>query len=243
MRLRSIATSAVYGRVRQPWVRRCALSRGQLVVWAFDNLTNFDRPNSEAQTPGVRQTTSSVSTKPPMRRAPAWLFPMAMLLCSPALAAMTLTSTDIAPGEPIPAAHIYPRCGGRNLSPELTWSGAPSTARSLVLTMIDLDVKPSQWSHWILVDLPATATSLPQGTRSLPGNAKAVVSNFGNAGYAGPCPPRGTGLHHYEFTIWALPTASVSFAPDEKATEVLAYLSQHALDRASLAAVVQAPTA
>jgi Raf kinase inhibitor-like YbhB/YbcL family protein len=189
-----------------------------------------------------RQTTSPESTKTLMRRAPTWLFPIFVLLCSPALAATTLTSTDIAPGKPIPAAHIYPRCGGRNISPELTWSGVPSAARSLVLTMIDLDVKPSQWSHWILVDLPATATSLPQGTKSLPGNTKAVVSNFGDAGYAGPCPPRGTGLHHYEFTIWALPTASVSIAPDEKATEVLAYLSQHALDRASLAAVVQAPT-
>lgn len=177
-----------------------------------------------------------------MGRATTWLFPMFVLLCSRALVAMTLTSTDITPGKPIPAAHIYPRCGGHNISPELTWSGVPSAARSLVLTMIDLDVKPSLWSHWILVDLPATATSLPQGTKSLPGNAKAVVTNFGDAGYAGPCPPKGTGLHHYEFTIWALPTASVSFAPDEKATEVLAYLSLHALDRASLAAVVQSPT-
>jgi Raf kinase inhibitor-like YbhB/YbcL family protein len=177
-----------------------------------------------------------------MRRTPTWLFPIFALLCSPALAEMTLTSTDIAPGKPIPATHIYPRCGGRNISPELTWSGVPSAAKSLVLTMIDLDVKPAQWSHWILVDLPATATSLPRGAKSLPGNTKAVVSNFGDSHYAGPCPPRGTGLHHYEFTVWALPTASVSFASDERATAVFAYLSQHALDRASLAAVVQAPT-
>jgi Raf kinase inhibitor-like YbhB/YbcL family protein len=176
-----------------------------------------------------------------MRRSPFWSFPLVLLLCSPALSAMALTSTDIVPGKPIPAAHIYPRCGGRNVSPELSWSGVPSAAKSLVLTMIDLDVKPWQWSHWILVDLPASATSLPQGTKSLPGDAKAVVSNFGDAYYAGPCPPKGTGLHHYEFTIWALPAASVSFAPDEKATDVLAYLSQHALDRASLVATVRAP--
>jgi Raf kinase inhibitor-like YbhB/YbcL family protein len=175
-----------------------------------------------------------------MRRA-LWLIPIFAVSSSPALA-MTLTSTDIAPGKTIPAVHIYPRCGGRNVSPELTWSGVPSGAKSLVLTMVDLDVTPSQWSHWIVVDLPATAASLPRGAKALPGNAKVVISNFGDAGYAGPCPPRDTGLHHYEFTIWALPTATVSFAPDEKATEVLAYLSQHALDRAALAAVVQAPT-
>jgi Raf kinase inhibitor-like YbhB/YbcL family protein len=173
-----------------------------------------------------------------MRKTPTAIF---ALLCGPVLAAMTLTSTDIAPDKPIPAAHIYPRCGGRNISPDLTWSGVPMAAKSLVLTMIDVDVKPSQWSHWIVVDLPVTATSLPQGTQSLPGNAKAMVSNFGDAGYGGPCPPKGTGVHHYQFTIWALPTASVSFAPDEKATEIIAFLSQRALERASLTAVVQAP--
>lgn len=177
-----------------------------------------------------------------MRRAPTWLFPIFILLCSPALVAMTLTSTDIAPGKPIPAAHIYPRCGGRNISPELTWSGVPSGARSLVLTMIDLDVKPSQWSHWILVDLPATATSLPQGTKSLPRNTtKRWSAILVMPAMRGPVRLGAPDLHHYEFTIWALPTTSVSIAPDEKATEILAYLSQHALDRASLTAVVQAP--
>jgi Raf kinase inhibitor-like YbhB/YbcL family protein len=157
------------------------------------------------------------------------------------LAAMTLTSTDIAPDKPIPAAHIYPRCGGRNISPDLMWSGVPMAAKSLVLTMIDVDVKPSQWSHWIVVDLPPTTTSLPQGVHSLPGNAKAIVSNFGDSGYAGPCPPRGTGVHHYVFTIWAMPTATISFVSDQKATALADFLAQNALDRASFTAIVQAP--
>ncbi len=78
--------------------------------------------------------------------------------------------------------------------------------------------------------------------KSLPDHASALVSNFGDAGYAGPCPPKGTGVHHYEFTVWAMPTASVSLDPDEKATDVIAYLSQRALDRATLTAIVQAPT-
>ena len=177
-----------------------------------------------------------------MRKTSVGWVLLCALSCGHAFAAMTLTSADIAQGKTIPSAHIYPRCGGRNISPALAWSGVPSAAKSLVLTMIDIDVKPANWSHWILVDLPATATSLAQGTKSMPGETKKVVSNFGDADYAGPCPPQGTGLHHYEFTLWALPTASVSFAPDEKATEVVAYLSQHALARASLTAVVQAPT-
>jgi Raf kinase inhibitor-like YbhB/YbcL family protein len=163
------------------------------------------------------------------------------LLTGTASAAMTMTSTDIRSGSAIPVAQIYPRCGGENISPNLSWSGAPSGTMSFVLTMIDVDVKPDEWSHWIVVSLPATSNSLARGAQSLPGAAKAVVSNFGDAAYAGPCPPKGTGVHHYQFTIWALPTASISLAPDEKATTLTALLSKQALDRASLIGVVRAP--
>src|SRR5579862_1836260 len=162
------------------------------------------------------------------------------LFCNSCFAAMTLTSKDIHAGGTIPKAHIYPRCGGRNVSPQLSWSGAPPSAKSFVLTMIDLDVKPSQWSHWIVVDLPANASSLSQGTEHLPGSAKAVASDFGDAAYAGPCPPSGTGTHHYEFTIWALPTATWSLPPAMKATELSAQLSRQALDHASFTGLVSA---
>jgi Raf kinase inhibitor-like YbhB/YbcL family protein len=163
------------------------------------------------------------------------------ILGGPAWAAMTLTSSDIKQDAPINIAHIYSRCGGHNLSPQLSWSGAPQSAKSLVLTMIDVDVKPSQWSHWVVVGLPISPTSLPQGAKTLPGNARALVSNFGDAAYAGPCPPAGTGVHHYQFTVWALPTAELSLSPDGKATELTAKLSRLALERASLTALVQAP--
>ena len=163
------------------------------------------------------------------------------LLASTAAASMSLTSADIRPGGTIPIAHIYTRCGGENISPALSWSGAPAATKSFVLTMIDVDVKPDQWSHWVVVGLPASVMSLPHGVTSLPGGAKAIVSNFGDAAFAGPCPPKGTGLHHYEFTIWALPTLEVSLANDEKATTLTALLSKTALDRASFVGLVSAP--
>jgi Raf kinase inhibitor-like YbhB/YbcL family protein len=165
-----------------------------------------------------------------------------LLLGSSTVTAMTLTSTDITAGGAIPSAQLYPRCGGRNISPQLAWSGAPRTTQSFVLTMIDVDVKPSQWSHWIVVELPATVSSLPQGVESLPGSAKALVSNFGDAAYAGPCPPKGSGVHHYQFTIWALATITIALTPDEKATDVTALLSKCAIDHASLTGFIQAPT-
>jgi Raf kinase inhibitor-like YbhB/YbcL family protein len=176
-----------------------------------------------------------------MNRITVWAVSMLATLSAPGYAAMTLASTDMIAGKPLSNAHIYPRCGGQNISPQLSWGGAPSATKSFVLTMVDIDVKPSQWSHWIVVDLPVRANSLSQGTKSLPGSAKAILSNFGDAAYAGPCPPKGTGVHHYEFTVWALPTATISLAPDEKATDVIAFLSKNALDRASLTALVQAP--
>jgi Raf kinase inhibitor-like YbhB/YbcL family protein len=165
---------------------------------------------------------------------------MLILATGSATAAMSLTSADISPGVAIPIAHIYPRCGGDNVSPNLSWGGAPRGTVSFVLTMIDVDVKPDEWSHWIVVGLPATLSSLPRGAQTLPGGAKVLVSNFGDAAYAGPCPPKGTGVHHYQFTIWALPTATISLAPDEKATTLTALLSKHALDRASLTGLVSA---
>jgi Raf kinase inhibitor-like YbhB/YbcL family protein len=164
-----------------------------------------------------------------------------VLLTGTASAGMTLTSADIKPGIAIPKAHIYPRCGGENVSPTLSWRDAPAGTKSFVLTMIDVDVKPDEWSHWVVVGLPISVQSLPRGAKSLPGGAKAIVSNFGAAAYAGPCPPKGTGVHHYEFTIWALPTAEISLAADEKATTLTMLLSKAALDRASLVGLVSAP--
>ena len=168
-----------------------------------------------------------------MTRATAPLAIALTLLAAPALA-MTLTSADIGPGAVIAKAQIYPRCGGENVSPQLAWGGAPARTKSFVLTMIDLDVKPAQWSHWIVVDLPASTAALPRGLKALPAPASAVAGNFGDRAYAGPCPPTGTGVHHYQFTIWAMPTAHFSIAPDAKADGLAALIGKQALDKASL---------
>lgn len=159
------------------------------------------------------------------------------LLAGPPAYALELRSSDVANGQIVPRAQIYPRCGGDNISPELTWSGAPRRTKSFVLTMIDVDVKPSDWSHWIVADIPAGTRSLSRGTKTLPRGARAIESNFGGTAYNGPCPPSGT--HHYRLTLWALPVSNVLLAPNEKATDVIATLTKLALDRASLTAFVR----
>jgi hypothetical protein len=152
-------------------------------------------------------------------------------------AAISLQSPDVKDGAPISKAQIYPRCGGRNVAPALAWQGAPAGTRSFVLTMIDTSVKPSLWSHWIVVDLPATATALAPGA-PLPAPAKAISSNFGDAVYDGPCPPSGSGLHSYEITIWAMPDATTAIGPDAKASDVVAMLTRRSLVHATIAGTV-----
>lgn len=161
------------------------------------------------------------------------VFALSIMACGPA-AAMSLTSGDFVDGAMLPLVHNYPRCGGENLSPALSWKGIPANAKSLVLTMIDINVKPSLWSHWIVVDLPPTAGGIARGAKALPDGAHAVASNFGDAAYDGPCPPDGTGVHHYQFTIWALPGERMDVAPDASASVLQTGLSRIAIDRATI---------
>ena len=154
-------------------------------------------------------------------------------------AAMSVTSADIAANSAIAARHIYPRCGGANQSPQLSWRGAPKAAQSFVVTMIDLDVKPAQWSHWIVVDLPATTTALPRGIKTLPGHAQALISDFGDPSYDGPCPPRGSGVHHYQITVWALPVPTAPLRSGLRAKDLVDRLSKLSIDHAAFTATVR----
>ena len=169
-----------------------------------------------------------------MNRILIGLAPFAWLISAPALAAMSLSSADLQSGATISPAQIYPRCGGQNISPQLSWSGAPAETKSFVVTMIDTSVAPNKWSHWVIVDIPADVTSLARGFKTLPGEARQIPSNFGDPYYDGPCPPSGSGVHRYEITLWALAAARFSVAADMKATELEETLGKIAISRVSL---------
>jgi len=147
--------------------------------------------------------------------------------------AMSLSSPDFADGGAINNEQVYTRCGGGNVSPALSWSGAPAGTKSFAITAIDIDVKPNEWSHWIAVGLPPSATSIGKGA-ALPAGAKAVMTDFGDEAYGGPCPPAGSGPHHYQFTVWALGTANVQFPARANAKDVTATLQKDAIAKASI---------
>ena len=163
---------------------------------------------------------------------------LAALARGPALA-MTLTSGDLTDGAPMPAAHVYTRCGGGNVSPQLAWRGAPAATKSFVVTMIDFSVPPNDWSHWIVVDLPAGVASLARGAAP-PAGAHGVTSDLGDAVYDGPCPPAGSGVHRYEITVWAMPLATTRVRA-ESAKALAQGLKATALDHATITVTAETP--
>ena len=165
------------------------------------------------------------------------LLAMIGALATPA-SAMTLTSQDLTDGAPMPAVHIYPRCGGRNVSPQLGWAGPPKGTRSFVVTMIDHNAPPNDWSHWIVVNLPPSTSALAQGAAP-PAGARALKTDFGDAAYGGPCPPAGTGVHHYEIAVWAMATPTVALGENASAKAVEATLKRTSIDHASLTVTAQ----
>lgn len=123
-----------------------------------------------------------------------------------------LSSPDLKDADMIPAKHVYKGfgCTGENLSPALAWKDAPQGTQSFALTVYDPDAPTgSGWWHWVVVNIPATATSLPAGAGSgkgLPGEARQIRNDYGDDNYGGPCPPAGDKAHRYIFTLYALKT-------------------------------------
>jgi len=112
--------------------------------------------------------------------------------------AMEITSKDFKNNQAIPSIHT---CDGKDISPHITWSGAPKGTKSFALTCIDPDAPMGDFVHWLAYNIPATVTEIVQGG-PLPNGAREVTNDFGKKSYGGPCPPSGT--HRYFFTIYAL---------------------------------------
>lgn len=119
--------------------------------------------------------------------------------------AMTLTSSAFEANGEIPAKYT---CEGADVSPPLSWSGVPDGAKSLVLIVDDPDAPDPRapkltWVHWVLYDLPPSATGLPEGG-ALPKGTREGRNDWKKTGYGGPCPP--VGRHRYFHKLYALDT-------------------------------------
>lgn len=151
---------------------------------------------------------------------------------------MELKSPDIAEGDRLSLAQVYPDCGGSNIAPALAWSGAPAATKSFAVTAYDPDATGGWW-HWIVFDLAPNIKGLPQGAAPLPQGARVGKNDFGTTGYGGACPPPGSGTHHYRFTVWALDVPSLPATVAPKGAAIGPYLERHALARATLTATYE----
>ncbi len=121
-----------------------------------------------------------------------------------------LTAPDFVSKGRITLAHVYNGmgCNGQNVSPALQWSNPPAGTNSFAVTMYDPDAPTgSGWWHWVMYNIPASATSLADGAgngRNAPSGSAQGNTDFGTKGYGGPCPPVGDKPHHYHITVFAL---------------------------------------
>jgi Raf kinase inhibitor-like YbhB/YbcL family protein len=122
--------------------------------------------------------------------------------------AFTLTSQAFQEGGEIPPRYT---CKGADVSPPLAWSGVPANAKSLVLIVDDPDAPDPAaprmtWVHWVLYNIPASATCLPEGITAgtLPPGTLEGTNDFHRTRYGGPCPP--IGRHRYFHKLYALDT-------------------------------------
>ena len=131
---------------------------------------------------------------------------------------LKISSSAFQPGGSIPSKYT---CEGQDNSPPLAWSGAPSNTKSFALIVDDPDApdpaKPQRvYVHWVLYNLPATTTALPENAskKGLPGAAAQGKNDWGKAEYGGPCPP--IGRHRYFFKLYALDTELIGLASPTK---------------------------
>jgi len=154
----------------------------------------------------------------------------------PPVSAFTVTSTDVVEGEQLDLRHVYTAAGGDNVSPQLSWSGAPEATQSYVVTCFDPDAPtPSGFWHWVVVDLPATVTSLDAGAgasdAALPGGFH-VRTDFGSADYGGAAPPQGDVPHRYFLVVHAVDVPTLGVDASVSPAVVSFNLAFHTLARA-----------
>ena len=131
----------------------------------------------------------------------------------------------------IPAKYT---CDGQNISPPLSWSGAPEKAKSFALICDDPDAPAGIWVHWVFFDIPASVNSLPEKVAKqaeIVGLGKNGKNSSGRWGYDGPCPPGGT--HRYYFKLYALDTV-LNLKAGVTKEELLGVMKGHILAEAQV---------
>jgi hypothetical protein len=148
---------------------------------------------------------------------------------------LSIHSPSFSPNGEIPQKYT---CEGPDVSPALAWSGVPAGTKSLVLIVDDPDAPDPRapkmtWVHWVLYDIPPSATGLPEDVRpaALPTGTREGRNDWKRTGYGGPCPP--IGRHRYFFKLYALDIATPDLGEPTK-EELVRVMKGHVLEHAEI---------
>lgn len=145
--------------------------------------------------------------------------------------ALELNSPVFNKGELIPRKYT---CDGDDISPPLQWSDFPGGTKSFALICDDPDAPVGTWDHWVLYNIPAKMSALPEGVSSdadLSDGSRNGRNSWGQLGYGGPCPPGGT--HRYFFKLYALDSV-LGLASGASKYQLLRAMEGHILAQAEL---------
>lgn len=160
----------------------------------------------------------------------------------------TVSSDNFTDGGTLRDAQVFDDWGftGGNLSPQLTWSGAPQGTRSFAVSCFDADAPtPAGFWHWTVIGLPADTTSLPEGAGAeggaeLPSGAFMTATDFGSKAFGGAAPPQGDIPHRYVFAVHALDTDDLGIDDSVTCTVAAFNYLQHTIGRAVTTGTYQA---
>lgn len=157
---------------------------------------------------------------------------------------LKLSSPTIKPNSTLTLDQVFNGfgCSGKNISPALKWSGAPKGTKSFALSIYDPDAPTgSGWWHWVVYNIPANVTELPEGAGAaggakLPKGAVQGRTDYGTHAFGGACPPPGDKPHHYIFTLSALKVEKID-APTEASAALIGYMvNANRIEKASFTA-------
>jgi Raf kinase inhibitor-like YbhB/YbcL family protein len=153
-------------------------------------------------------------------------------------AGMRVTSSSFADGAPIPKLHggDSDDCGGKGVSPQVSWSNLPAGAKSVAVLIFDSDGGNGLgFSHWVAYNIDANRGQLKQGEGQTDGAGATVGKNAAGAtAYRGMCPPAGDTPHHYIMTVIASDLQPSVLPPGLTRDALLAALKGHALGGTSI---------